>query len=199
MLWQRAPSHGSGRVTRLTYPHSAEAWRSYEWWATQAWLSSIQTCFETGLLTCTSFWCIDSTEFWPGLWVLCIFQIGVQIACPIKLILTKWWKSTSLNDSMVFEVTVIWAQQRKGECHKHEYRRIWNTSQNSWHLYSMAKIMKLVWLWLDHKAVGKDIQNEYYLKKDCILWSMEHLTNRKSRNENYSLNLQITLCPVLFA
>lgn len=59
--------------------------------------------------------------------------------------------------------------------------------------------MKLVWLWLDHKAVGKDIQNEYYLKNDCILWSMEHLTNRKSRNENYSLNLQITLYPVLFA
>lgn len=153
-------SHGSGRVTRLTYPHSAEAWRSYEWWATQAWLSFTQTPFETRWLTCRSFWCIDSFEFWSGLWVLCIFQIGVQIACAIKLILTKWWKSTSLKDSMVFEVTVVWAQQRKGECHKDEYRRIWNTSQNSWDLYSIAKIMKLVWLWLDHKAVGKDIQYE---------------------------------------
>lgn len=63
---------------------------------------------------------------------LCIFQIGVQIACAIKLILTKWRKGTSLKDSMIFGVTVEWEQQRKGEFHMHEYRGIWNTSQDPW-------------------------------------------------------------------
>lgn len=58
-----------------------------------------------------------------------------------------------------------------------------------------------MWLWLDHKAVGKVIRYEEVLleKKNGILWSMEHLTDEKSKNENYSLNLQITLDPVLFA
>lgn len=40
---------------------------------------------------------------------------------------------------MVFGVTVEWAQQRKGEFHKHEYSGIWNTSQDPWGIYSIAK------------------------------------------------------------